>query len=198
MSSLRSRALRVHALPLVACVILLSACGSQPEPAENAAAVADETIGNVAAANLMEAGVAVNDSAPEEAAPAVKPEEPAPAAQASEPAAAAPAATPVASSGDAANGAKLFVQCRVCHSVEPDKNGLGPSLHGVMGRKAGTLAGFNFSPAMAGSGIVWMDETMSDYLRAPMKSMPGTKMAFAGIPQDDRRADVIAYLATLK
>ncbi|MBN8817337.1 MAG: cytochrome c family protein [Sphingomonas sp.] len=111
-------------------------------------------------------------------------------------AAAKPAET--ASAGDAANGAKLFAQCKICHSTEENKNGLGPSLHGVVGRKAGTLAGFNYSPAMKGSGLTWTDPTLDDYLKGPMKKVPGTKMAFAGIANDKNRADVIAYLDTLK
>jgi cytochrome c2 len=181
-------------------VALLAACGSQPEPANNAVAVPDNVINETV--NAAENAV-VNETAPAnvtntaEAAP--KPME-TPVAMAAAAAAPTPAAKPAeaASSGDAANGAKLFAQCKICHSVDADKNGLGPSLHGVVGRKAATLAGFNYSPAMKGSGLTWSDAELNDYLRAPMKAVPGTKMAFAGIANDKNRADVIAYLDTLK
>lgn len=213
MPMLRARISRATSMPLIALLALgttLSACGSDPKPAENAAAVPDanavENVANVASnaavANEVTPGPAPveNSAAPEakpvaEAAPKAAPAAAAAVVTAVS-APAAPAAT--ASAGDAASGAKLFVQCRVCHSVEPGKNGLGPSLHDVVGRKAGTLAGFNFSAAMKDSGFVWSDAKLNDYLRAPMKSVPGTKMAFAGIADDKRRADVIAYLDTLK
>ena len=196
---------RASSLPLIAVIAAsatLSACGSDPKPAENAAAVPDmnaaENVANVASNAVVVNEVAPgpapveNSAAPEEK-PVAQAPEPKP-----EPAAVVAVSAPTASAGDAASGAKLFAQCRVCHSVEPGKNGLGPSMHGVVGRKAGTLAGFNYSPAMKASGFVWSDAKLNDYLRAPMKSVPGTKMAFAGIADDKRRADVIAYLDTLK
>ena len=196
---------RASSLPLIAVLAAsatLSACGSDPKPAENAAAVPDmnaaDNVANVASnavvVNEVTPGPAPveNSAAPEEK-PVAQAAEPKP-----EPAAVVAVSAPTASAGDAASGAKLFAQCRVCHSVEPGKNGLGPSMHGVVGRKAGTLAGFNYSPAMKASGFVWSDAKLNDYLRAPMKSVPGTKMAFAGIADDKRRADVIAYLDTLK
>ena len=196
---------RASSLPLVAALAAsatLSACGSDPKPAENIAAVPEanavENVANVASnavvVNEVTPGPAPveNSAAPEEK-PVAQAAEPKP-----EPAAVVAVSAPTASAGDAASGAKLFAQCRVCHSVEPGKNGLGPSMHGVVGRKAATLAGFNYSPAMKASGFVWTDAKLNDYLRAPMKSVPGTKMAFAGIADDKRRADVIAYLDTLK
>jgi len=205
MPMFRALLFRVPSLPVVAALALgatLSACGSDPKPAENAGAVPDgngaENVANVASnavvVNEVTPGPAPveNATAPEEK-PVAQAAEPKP-----EPAAVVAVAAPAAPAGDAASGAKLFAQCRVCHSVEPGKNGLGPSMHGVVGRKAGTLAGFNFSPAMKASGIVWTDAKLNDYLRAPMKSVPGTRMAFAGIASDERRADVIAYLDTLK
>lgn len=203
MSIFRIRGTRAHAASMVACIALLSACGGNPEPVEtNTAAAADEVLN--ATANLTEAAenvVVANEVAPAAEAPAEKAPAaeaaPAPAAAAPAPAAAAPAAE-TASAGNAANGAKLFAQCRICHAVEPGKNGLGPSLHGVVGRTAGTLAGFNFSNAMKGSGVVWTEETLSDYLRAPMKFMPGTKMAYAGMANETQRADMYAYLESLK
>lgn len=191
----RARLIRTTRLvPPIALAALLSACGGQPTPAQNAAAVPDEATN--AAAPAAEAGNAAAPAADNTAAPAAE----ATPAPAESPAAAAPAQTAAATgpAGDAANGAKVFIQCKVCHAVEPGKNGLGPTLHGVVGRKAAQLAGFNFSPAMKASNLVWDDATLHDYLRAPMKKVPGTKMAFAGIADEQKRADVVAYLDTLK
>jgi cytochrome c len=194
MPPFRARGTHFHTASMLVCVALLSACGSNPETTEaNTAAVNEAVEEAVNIAEAVENTAIANEAAkpPVEAA-ATKPAEAAPAAA---PSAAAPAAT---TAGDAANGAKLFAQCKICHAVEPGKNGLGPTLHGVVGRKAGTLAGFSFSNAMKDSGIVWNNASLSDYLRSPMKSVPGTKMAFAGIANDGNRADVIAYLDTLK
>jgi cytochrome c len=115
--------------------------------------------------------------------------------------AAAPAATatPVAYAsltGDAAKGEKVFLQCKACHMAEEGKNGVGPSLHGIVGRTAGQIAGFSYSAANKNSGIVWSEEKMFEYLEAPQKVVPGTKMAFAGLKKPQDRADVIAYLKT--
>ncbi len=97
--------------------------------------------------------------------------------------------------GDAAKGMALFAQCKVCHSLEAGKNGVGPSLKGIVGTKAADVAGYTFSNAMKKSGITWTPQALSDYLTAPMKMVPGTKMPFAGMPKPQDRADVIAYLA---
>jgi len=194
------RAKSFYAVSGLGLVALLSACGGQPEannadeaPIENAANIAND-------AAVNEAANATNTN--EAVAPAPANAAQAPAAKADEKpqaSAAAPEKTAAAApAGDAANGAKLFAQCKICHSVEPGKNGLGPSLHDVVGRKAGTEAGFTYSPAMKNSGLTWTDAELSEYLRAPMKLVPGTKMAFAGIANDKDRADVIAYLDTLK
>jgi cytochrome c len=77
-------------------------------------------------------------------------------------------------------------------------NRVGPSLHGIVGRKAGTVAGFNYSTANKNSGVTWDEKTLFVYLENPRKFMPGTKMAFAGLKQPQQRADVIAYLKTFK
>ena len=209
MPMLRARISRANTVSLIALLAMgatLSGCGADPKPANNAAAVPDanavENVANVtsnaAVVNEVTPGPAPveNTAASPEAKPVAEAAEPKPAPVAVV-AVSAPAA-PAAAAGDAASGAKAFAQCRVCHSVEPGKNGLGPSLHDVVGRKAGTLAGFNYSPAMKASGFAWSDAKLNDYLRAPMKAVPGTKMAFAGIADDKRRADVIAYLDTLK
>ena len=71
---------------------------------------------------------------------------------------------------------------------------VGPNLHGVFGRKAGSLDGYAYSAAMKNSGIVWDDETLAKYLRDPRGSMPGNKMAFPGIKNDEELANLLAYL----
>jgi cytochrome c len=102
-----------------------------------------------------------------------------------------------AQSGDATRGQRVFnQQCRACHSL--DKSGAstptGPNLHGVFGRKAGTVPGFEFSDAMKNSGIVWDDTTMAEYNRDPKGKVPGTKMVFNGVKQAGQLADLVAYL----
>lgn len=97
--------------------------------------------------------------------------------------------------GDAAKGEKDFAVCKTCHAIEEGVNKIGPSLHKVVGRAAGTVAGFSYTPANKDSGITWSQEKLFQYLENPQRVVPGTKMAFAGIPDPQKRADVIAYLA---
>jgi cytochrome c len=91
-----------------------------------------------------------------------------------------------------------FAQCAACHSVEPGKNGVGPSLAGVFGSKAGSAAGYPYSPANQNSGLTWDEATLDEYLTAPMKKVPGTKMTYAGLSDPAQRRAVIDYLKTLK
>jgi cytochrome c len=98
---------------------------------------------------------------------------------------------------DAAAGEKVFTKCKACHNADTDKNKIGPSLHGVVGRTAGTHEGYKYSPAMveAGkSGVVWDEATLTKYLHDPKAMVKGTKMAFAGLKKDEDIANVIAYL----
>ncbi|MBN9244385.1 MAG: cytochrome c family protein [Mesorhizobium sp.] len=98
---------------------------------------------------------------------------------------------------DAAAGEKVFAKCKACHVADEDKNKIGPSLHGVIGRTAGTHEGFKYSPAMvdAGkSGVVWDEPTLTKYLHDPKVMVKGTKMAFPGLKSDEDIANVIAYL----
>ena len=100
-----------------------------------------------------------------------------------------------AADGDPAAGKKVFNQCAACHSLVKDKNGLGPSLNGVVGRKSATAEGFkNYSPAMQNAGIVWNEETLDKYLTDPKAFIPGNRMIFLGLKKDDDRANLIAFL----
>jgi len=111
---------------------------------------------------------------------------------------ASPAEAPAASGlpGDPVAGRQVYRKCQACHSLDAGKNMLGPSLAGVVGRKAGTQAGYSYSPAMKGSGLTWDVATLSNYLAAPQKVVPGNKMPFPGLKTDHDRVDVIAYLAS--
>ncbi len=91
----------------------------------------------------------------------------------------------------------VFMRCRSCHSAEPGKNGIGPSLHGIVGRQAASIEGFNYSPALKQSGLVWDRATLDTFLTSPMKMVPGTRMVI-GIPNVEAREELIDYLETLK
>jgi nitrite reductase (NO-forming) len=97
--------------------------------------------------------------------------------------------------GDAAAGRLVFRKCQACHSMEPGKTVLGPSLAGILGRKAGSDPGYSYSPAMKQANIVWDAESLDAYLRDPQKLVPGNKMPFPGLKTDNDRADVIAFFA---
>jgi len=104
------------------------------------------------------------------------------------------AARPVGAA-DAAMGAKTFQKCKLCHTTETGGRAtLGPNLHDLFGREAGTAQGYNYSEAMKNSGIVWNDDTLAHYLRDPKEAMPGNRMAFPGIKDDQEMANLLAYL----
>jgi len=103
-----------------------------------------------------------------------------------------------ASAADPAAGEKIFkAQCGICHSPVAGKNVIGPSLFGVVGRKAGSVPGFLYSSANQNSGITWDNAILDKYLTNPREVVPGTKMTYADLKDDAQRADVIAYLDTL-
>ncbi len=105
------------------------------------------------------------------------------------------AGTPALAQGDPAAGERVFAQCRACHQVgETAKNTVGPVLNGLFGRKAGTVEGYSYSPANKNSGIVWDEAVFREYIRDPRAKMPGTKMVYAGLKDDKRIDDLIAYL----
>jgi cytochrome c len=98
---------------------------------------------------------------------------------------------------DPKRGAEVFrVQCSVCHSVEAGKSSIGPSLYGVVGRKAGSLEGFKYSDAMKKVDATWTPETLDRYLENPWLVAPGTPMALV-VPSVKNRTDVIAYLKSV-
>lgn len=97
--------------------------------------------------------------------------------------------------GDAAAGEVTFKVCRTCHQIgESARNFVGPELNGVVGRKAGTAPGYNYSDANKNSGLTWDEATLMKYLHSPREVVPGTKMAFPGLTRDSDIANVIAYL----
>lgn len=106
------------------------------------------------------------------------------------------AATFAASAQDAAAGEKSFNKCRACHQVgETAKNTVGPELNGLFGRKSGSVTGYNYSEANKNSGITWDDAVFADYIKDPKAKIPGTKMAFAGIKNEQEVKDLSAFLA---
>lgn len=96
---------------------------------------------------------------------------------------------------DAALGEKVFLQCKACHQIgENAKNGVGPLLNGLFGRKSGTIEGYSYSPANKNSGIVWDEATFRDYIKDPKAKIPGTKMVFPGLKDPKQVEDIVAYL----
>ena len=96
---------------------------------------------------------------------------------------------------DAAAGEKVFAQCRACHQVGPTaKNAVGPHLNGLFGRKAGSVEGYNYSPANKNSGLTWDEATFREYIKDPKAKVPGTKMIYAGLKDEQRINDLVAYL----
>jgi cytochrome c2 len=96
--------------------------------------------------------------------------------------------------GDEKRGEQVLNQCKPCHSLDAGKNGVGPTLHGLFGRKAGTVPDYNYSAAMKNSKVVWNEDTLKQYLADPHKFIPGEKMIFAGIKNEEQLNDLIVYL----
>jgi len=95
---------------------------------------------------------------------------------------------------DAKRGQKLFEECHACHAVERGAQGVGPSLHGIFGRRAGDSDDFRYSPALKRSGITWTPRTLETYIADPQKAVPANRMPYAGMPDARDRADLIMYM----
>ncbi len=105
------------------------------------------------------------------------------------------ASTAAASAQDVAAGEQSFKKCLPCHSVgEGAKNKVGPELNGLDGRKAGATDGFNYTEGNKNSGITWNESVFKEYIKDPRAKIPGTKMVFAGIKNDQEVNDLWAYL----
>jgi len=104
-------------------------------------------------------------------------------------------AGPALAAGDAEHGKAVFSQCVACHSIDPDQTSLGPHLKGVVGRKAGGVDGYVYSPPMRRSEVIWTKETLDAFLQDPQAVVPGTKMPFSSTLSAQDRADLIAYLS---
>jgi cytochrome c len=101
--------------------------------------------------------------------------------------------------GNAGNGATVFNRCAICHDkTKGGPNKIGPELFGVVGRKAGTYPGFSYSGAMQRAGFTWTSDRLDAYIASPATVVPDNKMPFAGISNAGQRADLIAFLETLK
>jgi cytochrome c len=99
-----------------------------------------------------------------------------------------------ASAQDAKHGEALFAECRACHSMEPGVNNVGPTLAGLIGRKAAAVDDFRYSPAMKRSGITWNRQTLDEFISDPQKLVPATRMPYSGLIDAKDRADLIAYI----
>ncbi|KAL0635329.1 iso-1-cytochrome c [Maublancomyces gigas] len=101
--------------------------------------------------------------------------------------------------GSDSKGANLFkTRCAQCHTLEENgSNKIGPNLHGLFGRKSGTVEGFQYTDANIQKGIVWSESTLFEYLENPKKYIPGTKMAFGGLKKEKDRNDLITHLRNM-
>ena len=102
---------------------------------------------------------------------------------------------PARAAGDEQAGKAVYAQCAACHSMDPEQSALGPHLKGVVGRKAGGVEGYVYSPPMRRSDVTWTPEIIDAFLVDPQAVVPGTKMPFSGLPTAKDREDLIAYLA---
>lgn len=97
-----------------------------------------------------------------------------------------------AAAGDPVRGEALYARCAGCHALAADRTG--PRHCGLLGRKAGSVPGFPYSPAMAKADLAWNDDTLERFLRNPAATVPGTSMTYAGVPDAQERRDLVAYL----
>jgi cytochrome c len=100
-----------------------------------------------------------------------------------------------ASAQDAAAGEKVFAVCKACHQIGGTaKNAVGPVLNGIIGRQAGTRAGYSYTDANKNSGLTWDEATFRDYIKDPRTKIPGTKMLYPGLKNERKTDDLLAYL----
>lgn len=163
-------------------VFALAAC-SKSEPAPEATTATETTVTNTA-------------PAAEPAAAPAAPAAPAAGAVAADNTDTVSGAKYASFTGDAKAGEAVFIACKTCHVTTEGQNRIGPSLHAIVGRKAGIVPGYTYSAANKNSGITWTPEKMFQYLENPQRIVPGTKMTYPGLPDPQKRADVIAYLQT--
>ncbi len=105
------------------------------------------------------------------------------------------ASTTASLAQDSAAGEKVFAMCKVCHQIgETAKNAVGPVLNGLIGRKAGTNPGYAYSDANKNSGLTWDEPTFREYIKDPKAKIPGTKMIYAGLKDEQKTNDLLAYL----
>ncbi|MFY7761933.1 c-type cytochrome [Aquidulcibacter sp.] len=185
----------------LAALALVAGCGQQASQKAEAPAAATEAA--APATNEVAAAPAAEAPATNEVAAAAAPadEAAAPAAAAAAPAAGAMVLAikdkaGATLSGDPVKGEAVFRQCQTCHVVTAGVNKVGPSLHNIIGRPAGQVAGFRYSEANKNSGITWTEQEIYTYLENPKARVPGTIMAFVGVKDSQKRADLVAYLKT--
>lgn len=94
-------------------------------------------------------------------------------------------------------GKQVYAQCAACHAVTAS-NGVGPGLLGIVGRRSASSPGFRYSPALKRANLTWDEKTLDNYIADPQKAVPGNLMPFSGIADATQRADLIAYLNTIK
>ncbi|WP_305097323.1 c-type cytochrome [Croceibacterium aestuarii] len=175
-----------------ALAFALAACG-----ADNTSDTGPEASSTTVATDAMAVETPAVSASDTPAPGATETPAPTPSPTASASASASASATPTPTKVAAAGPPEAFKQCAVCHSTEPGKTLIGPSLAGIYGEKAGDVPGYKFSDAMKNSGLTWNEATLDRYLTDPKAVVPGTTMALAGIKDAGKRADIIAYLKTL-
>src|SRR5690554_6008964 len=182
------------AAALATVLFALTACGggssddSTPTASETAAAPV-ETVAPVEGDALTGEDTPTGEPTPTET--------PSPAPTPTAAATTAAATTPAAAAGAPMAEPASFAVCKACHSVEPGKNGIGPTLAGVWNARAGHIDSFDYSDQLEESGLVWNQANLDRYLLDPRGTIPGTKMAFAGVKDAAKRQEIIDYLKGL-
>jgi len=166
----------------LALVLALAACGGGADDADAPGAIETPAATDAAATGATATPTETGSATPTDAASAT----PTSTATASAAPTTAALAEPAA-----------FAVCKACHAVEPGKHGIGPSLAGIWGDKAGDVPGFEFSQPMKDSGLTWNQATLDRYLTDPRGTVPGTKMAFGGVKDAAKRQEIIDYVRGL-